>query len=183
MPIVPETKDWTWVIERPCPECGFDATSIPSETVPRLLRETAAAWQAVLGEGDAPALRSRPSEDRWSTLEYACHVRDVFARFDERLRLMLAEDDPTFPNWDQDATAVADRYNEQDPAVVMTQLSAAALAFASNLSALSADDWHRQGSRSDGAHFRLDGFARYMIHDPIHHLHDVGSPLRSVERS
>lgn len=20
--IVPDTKDWTWVLERPCPECG-----------------------------------------------------------------------------------------------------------------------------------------------------------------
>ena len=25
VPIVPDGKDWTWVLERPCPECGFDA--------------------------------------------------------------------------------------------------------------------------------------------------------------
>jgi hypothetical protein len=24
MTIVPDTKDWTWVLRRPCPECGFD---------------------------------------------------------------------------------------------------------------------------------------------------------------
>ena len=30
------------------------------------------------------------------------------------------------------------------------------------------------GSRSDGAHFSVDSFARYLIHDPVHHLHDVG---------
>jgi len=28
MSIEPDTKDWTWVLERPCPECGFDATAI-----------------------------------------------------------------------------------------------------------------------------------------------------------
>ena len=22
--ITPDTKDWTWVLERTCPECGFD---------------------------------------------------------------------------------------------------------------------------------------------------------------
>jgi hypothetical protein len=22
--IVPDTKDWTWVLDRPCPECGLD---------------------------------------------------------------------------------------------------------------------------------------------------------------
>jgi len=24
MPIMPDTKDWTWVLRRACPECGFD---------------------------------------------------------------------------------------------------------------------------------------------------------------
>jgi hypothetical protein len=34
-------------------------------------------------------------------------------------------------------------------------------------------DWSRTGARSDGARFTVDSFARYMIHDPVHHLHDV----------
>ncbi|WP_458689292.1 hypothetical protein [Nocardia tengchongensis] len=25
MPIVPDAKDWTWVLERTCAECGFDS--------------------------------------------------------------------------------------------------------------------------------------------------------------
>ena len=29
--IVPDDKDWTWVLERVCPECGFDARSIDVE--------------------------------------------------------------------------------------------------------------------------------------------------------
>ena len=143
--ITPDTKDWTWVLERPCPECGFDAGAITAAAVSRLVVESASAWQAVLAEAGTPELRSRPSPDRWSTLEYACHVRDVFLLFDARLRLMLEADDPTFPNWDQDATAVADRYNEQEPAVVAKQLGEAAGAFLTSLSELSADDWSRQG--------------------------------------
>ena len=38
--------------------------------------------------------------------------------FDRRLELMLSTDDPLFPNWNQDETAVAGRYQEQDPAKV-----------------------------------------------------------------
>ena len=68
----------------------------------------------LLAAGADPA--GRPTRPTWSMLEYACHVRDVFRRFDERLGLMLTEDDPLFPNWDQDATAVEARYDEQDPA-------------------------------------------------------------------
>ena len=35
------------------------------------------------------------------------------------------------------------------------------------------DEWDRTGFRSDGAAFTVATFARYLVHDPIHHLHDV----------
>ena len=38
MPIVPDDKDWTWVLQRPCPECGFDASALAPEGVAPLLR-------------------------------------------------------------------------------------------------------------------------------------------------
>jgi hypothetical protein len=37
--------------------------------------------------------------------------------------------------------------------------------------------WERRGRRSDGAAFTVATFGRYMIHDPIHHLHDVAADL------
>ncbi len=49
-----------------------------------------------------------------------CHVRDVFRIFDTRLALMLAEDDPEFENWDQDATAIQDDYAGQEAFTVET---------------------------------------------------------------
>ena len=33
--------------------------------------------------------------------------------------------------------------------------------------------WGRTGNRSDGAVFTIDSFARYFVHDPIHHVDDV----------
>jgi hypothetical protein len=35
------------------------------------------------------------------------------------------------------------------------------------------DQYQRSGRRSDGARFTVETFARYFIHDPVHHLHDV----------
>ncbi len=115
----------------------------------------------------------RPAPDVWSTLEYGCHVRDVFRIFAERLRLMLPQDDPLFANWDQDATAVEDRYADQDPAVVADELRDAAAVIADRFSQVAGGDWERTGRRSDGAHFTVESFARYLVHDPVHHLHDV----------
>jgi hypothetical protein len=40
---------------------------------------------------------------------------------------------------------------------------------------VSAGQWQRTGRRSDGAHFTVETFARYFIHDPVHHLYDVTS--------
>ncbi len=120
--ITPDTKDWTWVLERPCPECGFVAAELPATEVAAVVRASVPRWQEVLAR---PDVRTRPRPDVWSPLEYACHVRDVYRIFATRVRLMLAEDSPTFDNWDQDATAVAERYAEQDPAAVSVELAEA----------------------------------------------------------
>jgi hypothetical protein len=171
--IVPDDKDWTWVLVRPCPECGFDASTSPYRAVPALLRGNAATWVRLLAARPAGELRRRAREDRWSTLEYACHVRDVCTLFRYRLGLMLDQDDPLFPNWDQDATAVEDAYGAHDPAVVSHQLADAATLLADAFAGVQDDQWQRRGRRSDGATFTVDSFSRYMVHDPIHHLFDV----------
>jgi hypothetical protein len=176
MTIVPDTKDWTWVLRWPCPECGFDTQSFAVQAVPDMIVANAAAWQEVLtGPRD---LRRRPAPDKWSAVEYGCHVRDVSRLFDQRLELMLSQDDPLFPNWDQDATAVADRYQDQDPAEVATALSDAGHAIASRFAAVTGGQWQRTGRRSDGASFTVETFARYLIHDPVHHLYDVTGQRR-----
>jgi hypothetical protein len=169
--ITPDTKDWTWVLTRPCPECGLDTSAIRPEEVPTLLRANASAWQQTLLAHPDP--RRRPHPGKWSALEYACHVRDVCRRYDHRLQLMLSRDDPLFPNWNQDETAVTDDYPAQDPVTVAVELVAAAEALATRFSEVSGSAWQRPGRRDDGAHFTISTFARYFIHDPIHHLYDV----------
>jgi hypothetical protein len=170
MAIEPDTKNWTWVLEAQCPECGFDGRAVTFREVPDLLRANAAEWPAELARSD---VRDRPDDATWSPLEYGAHVRDVYRKFDERLALMLAEDAPTFENWDQDATAIEDRYDEQDPATVSAELTASAARVADAFAAVRDDQLERTGLRSDGSAFTVDSIARYFLHDPIHHLHDV----------
>ena len=179
MPIVPDVKDWTWVVERRCPECGFDAAVLPRSGIAPLIRSNAQAWPPVLAQ-PPDILRRAVSDDRWTPLEYACHVRDVFRLYDERLRLMLTKHEPTYPNWDQDRTAVDDRYNEQDPAAVAVQLVSAAEALAASFDAVDGPAWDRRGTRSDGATFTIETFGRYMVHDPVHHLYDVTGDLATL---
>ena len=170
-----DDKDWTWVLERPCPDCGYDSAAPQVGELGRITRSTVTAWQEVLGR---PDVRVRPAPAVWSPLEYACHVRDVYRLFGERLALMLAEDDPRFANWDQDATALAERYHEQEPAAVFEQLTAHGTAMAERLDGVRGAQWLRPGRRSNGSVFTVDSLGRYVLHDVVHHLHDVGRPLR-----
>ncbi|QSB16627.1 DinB family protein [Natronosporangium hydrolyticum] len=181
MTIIPDRKNWTWVLERACPECGFAAQSIPREQIPARLRACADQWRLVLsgvvmtgGAATAEAVRQRPRPDVWSPLEYGCHVRDVCRRFSDRLAQLLAEEAPVFADWDQDAAAVAGRYAEQEPARVAAELVAAAARLADGFEAVTGEQWRRTGSRSDGAQFTVESLGRYFLHDPVHHLHDVG---------
>jgi hypothetical protein len=170
MTITPDTKDWTWVVELRCPECGFDANTIPASEVAARLRAELALWQAALADETAG---ERPGPTTWSSLEYGCHVRDVCALYDKRLHLMLDEDDPLFDNWDQDETAVGQRYGEQEPAEVLAELISEAERLAASFDTVTAEQWQRPGRRSDGAVFTIDTFARYLLHDVVHHGWDV----------
>jgi hypothetical protein len=170
VPIVPDAKDWTWVLARPCPECGFDASSFAREDVAPMVRDSVGRWQAILARAD---VLLRPTDDIWSPLEYGCHVRDLFRISDGRIELMLDEDNPTFPNWDQNATAIEERYSEQEPLVIAYELAAVARRCADRLDTVHGAQWERPGTRSNGSQFTVESYARYLIHDPIHHEYDV----------
>lgn len=129
-------------------------------------------WRSILGRPE-PEVRARPRPDVWSALEYGCHVRDVFVLFLERLDLMLTEDAPQYANWDQDITAAGSHYADQVPATVAYELAAAAGRLADRFDQVRGDAWQRTGHRSDGATFTVESFARYLLHDPVHHVWDV----------
>lgn len=168
--INPDTKDWTWVLERPCPQCGFDAALVHPTDVGQHIRRDADQWYQRLHQPDTTI---RPARGVWSILEYGCHIRDVHRIFNQRVQLMLTQDDPRFPNWDQDETAVADDYPSQDPTVVAGQLRDAAQTVADTYASVPADAWPRRGLRSNGSEFTIASISRYHLHDIVHHAWDV----------
>lgn len=168
----PDEKDWTWVLEEVCGECSYDVRYFDRSSIGQLIRENVAEWVGVL-EAEPDGLRQRPRVEKWSPLEYGAHIRDVYELYDVRLSLMLEQDAPHFPNWDQDATAVEKNYGAADPAAVAEELVMWGERLATRFDSVSGETWTRTGFRSDGAAFTVESFARYLIHDPMHHLRDV----------
>ena len=165
-----DTKNWTWVLQERCPECGFEAGALPRDAIGPEARDVATAFAGFLADDGA---RERPAADVWSTLEYGCHVRDVYRVMAGRLALMLAEDGARFENWDQDATAVEDRYDTQDPAVVADEVLVAGAAIADAFDRVGAQEWENRGLRSNGSTFTVETLGQYMVHDLVHHVWDI----------
>jgi hypothetical protein len=170
MTITPETQDWTWTIGKACPDCGYDGPSVDVLKTGDAIRALIDPFCAALAK---PNASTRPDEQTWAPVEYACHVRDVFRLYEYRLGLMLNEDNPTYPNWDQDATAIEERYDLQDPSTVATELAEAGNSLANAFDLVTGDQWQRTGVRSDNKNFTVATFATYMVHDPFHHLWDI----------
>ena len=170
--IEPDTKDWTWVLDQRCPQCGFVASEVDVRELPAIVRALTARWQAALARAGA---RDRPRTGVWSVLEYGAHVRDVNRVFTERVRLLRGTDDPVFENWDQDAAAVEGRYPTLDPSVVADELAEAAEALAAEYATVRPDELERPGRRSNGSVFTVRTLGQYYLHDVVHHLHDVAA--------
>jgi SAM-dependent methyltransferase len=134
-------------------------------------------WLALLAD---PSASERTQPDRWSTLEYACHVHDVHQIFHDRVSSMLVEDTPHFANWDQDDTALEKRYASQMPSIIGPTLVAAAYAVSDLYASIPPLSWHRRGLRSDGSEFTVESLGRYHLHDVVHHLHDVRAAARAA---
>lgn len=178
-----DDKNWTWVLERRCPECGFDASTIDRDELGARFRANAANWRTILGRGDIVSVRPPATAERaviWSALEYGAHVRDVYEMFVARVTEMLKKDGPTFSDWDQDQAAIDGRYGEEDAGRVGYALAVSAGKLADILDRVSGEQWQRPGRRSDGSSFTVESIATYLLHDVVHHVADAEAGFEAI---
>ena len=168
-PEVPgDDRDWTFVIDQQCPECGFQPIEV--NQMAELLRSAAQRWQPVLARDDAT---QRPEAQTWSPVEYACHVRDMINVLHQRVEAMLGQDNPELADFDGDAEAVKHQYWRADPDTVFTELTDNARLTADLVDTVTGQQWELPGRRSDGFEFTIATLCLYIGHEMEHHLYDV----------
>ena len=174
----PPRPGWT------CSECQFDFDAIDPATVADQVRVSGARYgrpltRGLAGEDLDAVLRMRPGPTTWSALEYACHVRDCLALYDERIDRALVEQGPEFAPMRRVEVALERDYNGQDPTAVADQLAKAAEGLAVRLEAVSGDGWEQTGVRA-GETLTVSWMARNVLHECVHHLLDIGRVLRQA---
>ena len=167
-----------------CEECGFDwecaGTEAAAEVRGAGKRFVAPLTRFLPGEDGDGLVRTRPEPTVWSALEYAVHMRDALDFYAQRISRVLTEDRPQMHAVGFDAACEERRYNEEDVARVVAQMSQVSTHLADLLDTLDDASWARIGIGSDGDERTVLTLARRAAHECHHHLLDVGRGLRRV---
>ncbi|WP_313811949.1 DinB family protein [Glutamicibacter sp.] len=168
--IIPDDKNWTFVLDSVCQECNYDVRSITPDDVVSQLEDYVERFVPLLS---SPQARTRTDPARWSDQEYIVHVAQMLLVMEQRLVLMLENTEPTFPNWDQDQAAEEGDYNQFSAEEAEAMLRAAAEAYGAKLASIDLVDYSRRGLRSNGSAFTVETLNQYAWHDLVHHLWDL----------
>jgi hypothetical protein len=175
-------EGWQWprAVTDTCPQCGYDAGSLPPDALGPRLVELAASWRQFLVGADDTYLRTNPEPGVFSPLQYGAHVRDLLRVYGDRIEIAVKEDNPSFPQFSP-ADDVWESYNRLGSEELADDMGNQAKRLAAILGELGPDDWSRTLVRDggkDGVYtFTVAGQARYAVHEAYHHLLDADGTL------
>ena len=156
-----------------CTSCGVSYGDLTVEdAVSRIRVVPDAVASAVAALPDA-ALRRRPEPGVWSVLEYAAHVRDVYATFLIRLHRARTEDHPVLDPMFGDLRAQRLRYNDLPVDAVLREVSLAAAGFCDEVADTADEEWGRRVRRLPGEDRTALWLVRHAMHEGVHHVRDV----------
>jgi hypothetical protein len=159
-------------VER-CEDCGFAWETVPDTDIgPRVVGGAAALAEVLLTD---PLPTERPRAGRWSSLEYAAHLRDVCLHVRDRVVITLVEDEPEFKPLYRDERVDLGLYAADDAGTVARELTGAAALFARTFGTLDPSQLARTGvyayptPRSRAVRW----MGQQVVHEAEHHLGDV----------
>jgi hypothetical protein len=153
---------------------GYDEAA--ADAAASTVRDVCARIAELLRTVPDEDLRRRPTAQRWSPLEYACHLR-------ERVLMALRGEGGTAITMGRDERAVDDGYAAQDPNEVAVQVEQSARLFADlldRLDRLGPDRWDLEVAYlfPEPSMRSLRWVAVHTAHEAVHHLADMGLPER-----
>jgi hypothetical protein len=117
-----------------------------------------------------PVLRWHPAPGEWCVLEVVGHLIEAEERgFAGRVRTLLAEADPEFRTWDQDAVARERRDCARDPAAILAEWTRLRDASTALVETLRPADLSRAGRHPKVGRLSIaDLLAEWVHHDRNH---------------
>ena len=107
---------------------------------------------------------------RWSIQQIVIHCMDSDLVSTDRLKRMIAEDNPTLIGYDENKFAANLFYEEQDAEEAVAIIDANRKLFARVLRKLPGDAWDRKGTHNERGEITVGSYLRSTVDHLEHHL-------------
>jgi len=151
----------------------------PSQLIEEYLAGPPALRRAVFGMKD-DQLRARPVPGKWSTLEVVCHLADFDPILADRMKRVIAEDQPKLLGADENRFAARLAYHDRDIGEELVILEATRSQMARILKTLKPEDFQRVGVHSEKGPRTLEQLLTTAINHIPHHLKFIQEKRRAL---
>ena len=125
--------------------------------------------QAVAGMTDEQ-LDAKPIPGTWSTRQVVCHVADFEPIYADRIKRVIAEDEPTFFGGDPDVFAARLAYDDRDVDEELRLIECTRRQMARILKSLTTADFRRTGNQFDDGRLDLTTLLTRITDHLPHHV-------------
>lgn len=124
-----------------------------------------------------------PIPGLWSVRQVVCHISDFEIVAADRLKRVLAEDNPSLANGDPDAFAKSLSYRQRNVNCELNVISAIRLSTATILDQCDLEDFQRTGVHSLDGPMTLEGLLERTISHIPHHIRFIEEKLAALRAS
>jgi uncharacterized damage-inducible protein DinB len=118
----------------------------------------------------AEQLKARPVAGKWSTLEVLCHLADFDPIIADRMKRILAEDNPTLLGADEKRFAAVLAYHDRDAEEELTLIDKTRSQMARILRTQPASALQRVGTHNERGPLSVEQMLRIAVNHIPHHV-------------
>ena len=132
----------------------------------------AALRQAIAGMTPAQ-LNAAPISGKWSTRQVICHIADFEPVYADRIKRVIAEDEPLLMSGDPDQFAAKLAYDQRDLETELQLIEAVRRHLASILRTLPAETFQRAGKHSRDGQLTIETLLTRITGHIPHHVQTI----------
>jgi hypothetical protein len=126
-------------------------------------------------------LVARPIPGKWSTLEVICHIADFEIVYADRIKRIIAENEPTLFSGDPSAFAARLAYHKRNAEQELLLIAVIRQQVARILRTLKSEDFQRRGIHSQSGPMTLDALVERITGHIPHHIRFVEEKRKALE--
>jgi hypothetical protein len=125
-------------------------------------------------------LVARPVPGKWSTLEVVCHLADFEIVYADRIKRVIAENEPKMFGSDPTIFAARLAYNERNLDEELLLIALIRQQVARILRTLKAEDFHRRGIHSESGPMTLEALVERITGHIPHHVKFIDEKRKAM---